>query len=264
MPLRSLGLLAGVTIAWLLIGQSGVSYASPAGKSSECKKTKADNLERSTEIRWFIKGSVPEPVKKWFITGPSKDVLGEPRAPDRPREDYYLKAFEGPRISAKLREGKVEVKLLGDSKDLAINGGEVSGKAEEWLKWSWRYACGKDHTGNKLDGDIARGLATWTDQQLLAKVWKQRTERRFEKQPDGSFKPTSRIESSGVKAEVTDLEIGKDRQKWWTISMEFIGKKDDAPFETLQQGLAWVFKDYPAGSSLTNELSMSYPEWLSH
>jgi hypothetical protein len=255
-------LVAVLTATWLLIGTNTHLHAAVDGKNLECPKTEADNLERSVEVRWFLKGSAPEEVKKWFITEPTTDILGGPMKPADPRTDHYLLAFEGPHISPKFREGKVEVKVLGKSKDVSVINGQVVGKIEEWLKWNWRYTCENTKAGQGLDEKIGRGIATWTDERLQVEVRKERAERRFQKQSDGSFQPVAKIpkNGSGVKAEVTELQIAKEL--WWTVAVEVLGK-DSSPFETLQQGMTFVFKEYPDGLQLTKETSMSYPEWLS-
>ena len=205
---------------------------------------------------------MPEGIKHWFITAPDEARLGKSKSLGKARGDRYLRASQGSHLGAKLREGKVEVKLLDASEDLAAKDGAIKGKGEGWIKWSWRYTCEKRPSGKKLDDELVTGLSEWTDDTLHVTLWKRRTERRFIEGKNGTLEPTEERIKTGLKAEVTELEIGKKKDKWWTIAIEVVGDTED-PFSTLRRGIASILAEYPdSGPALQRDHSMSYPEWI--
>lgn len=53
-------------------------------------------------------------------------------------------ASTAPHLGAKLRDGKLEVKILGESRDLLNQRSGVEGRIQNRTKWSWIYAWVKD------------------------------------------------------------------------------------------------------------------------
>jgi hypothetical protein len=210
------------------------------------------NLQESTEIRWFFPGTVPADVHEWFNSG---GRLGEAVSSEGEREDLYFISSGNPHLGTKLREGDLEIKERGESRELreAI----FAGRAEHWRKWSWQYADDKSDFDSYFDGLVVAGFKRETSKDSWIEIGKNRRRRAFQFNEIGALTPTVGRVSSGVLAEITEVSAG--RQSWWTIACEVVNA--DKPFEKLVTGLTWILEDYP-GPRLSIAESYSYPEWL--
>ncbi len=226
-----------------------------------------ENIEKSTEVRWFFQKTLPREVYTWFM---DKSHLGETLldVDGDEREDLYLLATGSPNLSPKLREGKFEIKFKDPKGELPLSDGKFSGKGEDWTKWKWRYADVKDKKGEFDKAFATRVLEAFlgkTDETFRHKVWKKRWIRKFKVNSNGELEPVSkgdRVEDPyGIQSEVTQLKI--DEQEWWTIAAEIFGDYKDLknPMEFLNQSVHWILQDY-SGPALKNENSYSYPELL--
>jgi len=215
-------------------------------------------MERSWEIRWFFKGTVPADVSSWFSRDKYLgDLIGDNEF--EAREDLYLVCSNGMFISPKLREGKFEIKYREDVKEIHGPNGNLIGKGEYWKKWSWRY-LGRGEVQNMGEDPFVSNFLKTTDKDLLVKVGKKRWRRKFGIY-GAKLEPVplnKRDLPYGLLAELTEIKINGD--KWWTIAFEVFGVAKQ-PMNILQQGVNWVIKEYP-GPTLQIKNSYSYPEWI--
>lgn len=202
---------------------------------------------QSSEIRWFFPQSLPQEVLEWFSAG-------ENLTPERVREDEYL-LFPGcDTVGVKLREGKLEVKTLqAASRPLDLDGG-ITGRTDQWVKWSF---------GNE-------GLKTMKEALLESERWgrvsKERFLRKFSYDSGNPVEVQSEekpLPTSGCNVELTRLRVNADPGEWFSLGFEAFG----APASTakiLDDTLRKFFGEHGdmPGVRLTGRESLSYPAWL--
>jgi hypothetical protein len=192
----------------------------------------------TVEVRWFYPGRVPAAVLAWFQGGAGQRV-----APAR-RVDYYLCLPGADWLGAKLREGRLELKQRqGPGQDFRPHD-RVSGRVEQWRKWSFALAEGPELV---LD-------AAWVA------VEKARRLRRYRLAPDRQIVavPVETYPAQGFNWELT--EVGAGGQVWWSVGFEAFG--DEAG---LRDGLFPVVEHALQAEGLpTLEVqdSYGYPHWL--
>lgn len=222
----------------------------------------------STEIRWFFPGRVPAEVQGWFskqsrLGDPIKEGENRKRACEE-RPDLYLIASEAPHLGVKLREGKLEIKLLIESKPQKSSSNKPLGNAETWRKWGWKYAkdLRQDKAEREFDDRVAAAFISKTPEEQRLEVLKKRCQRKFEFSPSGPPKPVSpgAKVAAGIAAEVTELKVAD--KDWWTMAIEVVGEVRE-PFGALQDSVLWLLEDYP-GPALDVTSSYSYPHWVAH
>ena len=86
------------------------------------------------------------------------------------REDLYLLTPGNTGIGPKLREGKLEIKLLQGCQETTEPVISASAKSEIWHKWKGPYAKGKKD--KKIDKLITKSILAGTQEKLRVTVWK--------------------------------------------------------------------------------------------
>ena len=159
---------------------------------------------RTAEVRWFMRGEVPEAAAAWF------DALGEPVGEDA-RTDRYLVAGDG--LGLKVREGRVEAKRLENRQVGEASGaGKVRGvPAETWAKWLF-----------PIEGDPAP--PGWVE------VRKRRRQRRVEAAGGTCAVELARVEAGGAV--------------WWSVCLEASGPTAEARRAALSRAAErWLARD---------------------
>jgi hypothetical protein len=187
-------------------------------------------MNRTAELRWFLRGPPPGPVAAWF------ERVADP---SRTRTDVYLVLPGTDALGVKIRGGTTsfEVKLRPRPGTPVAFGDGVSGQLEEWQKWSSPRAV-----ITRLLPRLGLPKGRWVA------VEKQR---RMTKIPyhDGS----------GCNLELTALEASG--QTWTTLGFESFGPESDLvpALEAAEQELFGAL-DLPGG--LDAARSCGYPGWL--
>lgn len=190
----------------------------------------------TTELRWFVPGSLPAEVAVWF-TG-STGVLEE-------RSDTYLLDGRGD-VGVKRRfRQTVELKVR-QSLDGRIEFGDgLAGSLEVWRRWS----PAEDLVEHGVD-------ERWVD------VHKSVVKRRF--LLDGTevaFSPVVEATGAGCDVEVAGVTI--DDVQWWTFAFAAFG-----PPETRREALLASWQALVAAAPCPEPFeprtarAMGYPEWL--
>ena len=123
----------------------------------------------STEILWFLKGTVPEAAWEW-LSDTTHRLIEEDY-----REDYYLGALGWEEIRIKFRERRLEIKsLVQQLVNLAL-APSCRGVAKRWTK------CNLERV------DPADVLARMTREAAWVRAWKHRMQCRFN--ADGQATP---------------------------------------------------------------------------
>ena len=155
---------------------------------------------RTSEVRWFRRGVLPEALQSWFAS------LGSDVTPERRTDRYLSPASDA--LGVKLRQGQVEVKQReGFAGRLAMGSAEAD--VETWAKWSFLLA---DRAEMPDEG--------WID---VAKVrWQRHVEA-----------------GDGVCAvEISEVEVGGD--VWNSVCLEAAGPTDEARRAALDAGAEWL------------------------
>ena len=115
-------------------------------------------MQASTEIRWFFneRSDIIE-IEKWFAGFNLKLNMGR-----FDRQDYYLKLPGVKSLGLKIREaskdddgkwiGKLEAKVLVKELDMPSMEKDISGNANQWIKFSFSLAAGEPTLTEILDG----------------------------------------------------------------------------------------------------------------
>ena len=83
----------------------------------------------TSEIRWFLRGTLPLEILSWFSAGHVPD--SEPV-----QVQEYLLFPDCESVGVKLREQRFEIKAQsGPSRPLHLAFG-INGRTEDWVKWS--------------------------------------------------------------------------------------------------------------------------------
>jgi hypothetical protein len=186
---------------------------------------------QTLEVRWFLEGKIPTPVRQWF----SDECPGEPITDSETRVDcyFYLPGCDGTNL--KLRQQKLELKWrksalgvrqFGEKLGTGENLNSWQGNLERWLKWSYADLSMLDDVKN----------------QPWLKVRKTRSQRCYQ----------------DVNCEITQLEIkGKN---YWSLGFEIPEIKRDAETH-FEQVVHWIGKTNP-NIMLRSSKSSAYSEWL--
>ena len=197
----------------------------------------------TVEIRWFIKGEIPDLLLDWF-----NGLKGDPTIMSQ-RTDYYL-CMPDTGIGIKIREGLIEHKQRSDGMGELWSDGVHSGAIEQWEKWSFPL----DDTGA-----MHKMLDTYPES------WQGITKKRSIRILD--FDEKNRIRNTSYEAlketacgwELTELIIEGSPDKWWTMGFEAFGDIQKLK-QTLLKVCDHVLKESPTGFNASN--SFAYPEWI--
>ena len=104
-------------------------------------------MQSSFEMRWFFQ-AMPDAVAMWFESKGFHFSSSHPT-----RVDHYLPLSAKKAMGIKLREGNVEIKhLIKSTGRRAFENGRISGKIQQWTKWSFNLAEG-DELSNAIIRD---------------------------------------------------------------------------------------------------------------
>lgn len=202
---------------------------------------------RSAEARWFISGSLPDEVLRWFKAGQALN-------PEGVQVHEYLLFPDCQSVGVKLREGRFEIKALLAAAQPLLPGLGIEGRTDQWVKWS--FACEGLPT---LDSALHQS-GHWL------KVQKERFLRRFSADMGHLAEvtaPPGSLPESGCNVELTRVEVDVKPQSWFTLGFEAFGQPAVA-VKILLDALRLFFKDHGPvpGVSLSEGNSLSYPTWL--
>jgi hypothetical protein len=200
-------------------------------------------MNYSAEIRWFFPGDFSEAVNERF-----NNYSNISPKPEEPREDHYL-LFPGcDTVGVKLRGGRFEIKaLISPPRPVKFDFG-VSGRVDQWVKWSI---------------DVPKSADFYKNGEWI-KVKKTRSLRKFSvdkgapEEIDAKEKP-----DAGCNVEVTFIEIAAEQRQWVSVGFEAFGSIADTP-KILDETVRKVLSGYELipVEKLSLHSSMSYPVWL--
>ena len=195
------------------------------------------------EVRWFMRGSIPQDVREWFARG-EPPPIHEP-----PRVDHYLCLPRSNALGIKLREGRIEIKQrLHQYGNIRFHR-RVTGAIEHWRKWSMPLAT----MGEGL-AEILVPESSWIA------VRKERMLRGYRCDAGGQVVATGGgYADRGCHMELTGVQAG-DRV-WWTLAFEAYGAEPSLR-GSLASTMAYVLERDGAPMSLDARGSYGYPRWL--
>ena len=197
----------------------------------------------TVEVRWFGNYPVPKDIRAWFEHCPGQ-------AEQQPsRRDYYLQPISDLGLSAKLREGGLEIKQRQRSHGSVHLTPSVAGTIEQWIKWRFPLVSGSipalESAANK-DHWTAVEKERWLKLIPVA---------------GGPVVGTATSQARfGVycQVEITSVRVGD--QRWWTIGFELEHENEKA-LDRLLKVTGQVFRNTTL-DHLTIRNSFGYPEWL--
>ncbi len=208
----------------------------------------------TSEVRWFFQLSSHEPIVKWFQ---ELDGLYEKQIP---RYDIYIRQKNDGSTGIKFREGRFEIKQMQKELGILKTESSVSGKAEQWEKWSFDL--------NQQDLQPIEKSRNWIS------ISKARLLQKFIIKNGILTGGFDHFHSDGCNAEITKVDsyssddfkssddcMANELSSWWTLGLETYGNPDLQSFNLLA-AFDHIFKDgFPI--KLSDKNSLSYPEWLS-
>jgi hypothetical protein len=195
------------------------------------------------EVRWFVRGSIPEEVREWFVQGDPAPL------PEPPRVDQYLRLQRSNALSIKLREGRIEIKQrLHQYGNIRFHR-RVSGAIEHWRKWSMPLAA----TGESL-AEILVPQSSW------AAVRKERLLRGYRCDAGGQVLAIrGEYVDRGCHMELTTVQAG-DRV-WWTLAFEAYGTEPSLR-GSLVSTIGYILERDGSTITLDARDSYGYARWL--
>ena len=216
-------------------------------------------MYRSSEVRWFFSGDMPNGIRDWFVVG--DHVRSEPT-----RSDEYILLPDCKTASMKIREGRFEVKARTAAPQPVTFSTDIEGFRDNWVKWS----------SNAIDDDVLQQLVGSADDSK-ALITKQRCLRTYSLDGDAPEEVDgSQIRlSNGCQIELTKISVsgapregrtntaadGQAPSNWWSLSFEAFGEPDRM-MDNLDRIAELIFRE-PPPVPLPQSASMSYPAWLS-
>jgi hypothetical protein len=202
-------------------------------------------MVHSAEIRWFLPGPLPEPVRHWF-------TAGQRFAPAPKRWDDYL-LFPGcDTVGTKLREGTLEVKAMtAASRPLSVTPA-INGRTDQWVKWSFA-----SQGLGALDAEL-HASGPWV------RVGKVRYVRTFGADAGTLVEvKTQERPVRGCHVELTGIDVPTEPSAWYSLGFEAFGPPATTA-QTLDETLRYFFHIHGGvpGVRLHGRTSMNYPAWL--
>lgn len=211
-------------------------------------------MQPSMEVRWFMVGDMPATVESWFRRGyvAPADALID----DETRDDIYLSLPTTLDLGIKLRaKDRIEVKQRRVDLGVEQLRDDISGRLEQWVKWSFPLLKVDDKGNEVKPPDVALPPGSWIT------VKKRRLLRKFEVRPDGAVTAVSAKSrpGQGCNLEVAWLTI--DGMTWWSLGFESFGETVDVVENILRLVLKEVLAD-PAFPTMQAHDSYAFPTWL--
>jgi len=201
----------------------------------------------TVEMRWFWATDDPDPVIRWF-TAAEPDLVPDCES----RTDRYLMLPEGRFTGIKLREGRLEVKILTAAVGTYELPGALSGSFQRWVKWS-------------LELQQIAGLPDrFEADEIWRQVGKTRLLRQFARR-DGTIVELAPGRQAGMssvcQAELTRISIPGSTTVWLTLGFEADGT-GHGPVNSLRSTVRHLFLRQEIPEQLRRAESLSFPEWL--
>lgn len=208
-------------------------------------------MQTTLELRWFVKGTPPAAVEKWF----KSECPGELFPETEFREDWYfygnienhhqfqllginltkdeefnLKLRHGRNLELKLQQQKLEIDHFGNINSQAIWEGYV----EEWCKW----------TEQDLDRQsMLKSTSLITENDGIS-VRKERQQRQIQ----------------NIKSELTLITV--EDSLWWSIAFETIKNGNNQQKNSdFSRAISLLSQTY-CGPKLSINNSFGYSRWL--
>jgi hypothetical protein len=198
----------------------------------------------SAELRWFWRGSCPQPVHDWFFKS------GLPPGGGLTRVDRYAPPRRATDIGIKKRGDKPEFEVKGLVATRRISELEpLAPHIELWSKWSCTIP------GLNLRDEVAITKTRWLRKFDTAKYV------RAEIPLDANEKPAKghSLPAQGCNVELTDVQMPGHAGAWWTLGFEAFGD-----LESVSANLTLtVLPEKPALVRIAASGDfLSYPAWL--
>jgi len=203
----------------------------------------------TAEARWFIPEALPDAVLDWFRAGHALESEGV-------QVHEYLLFPDCNSVGVKLRDGRLEIKALRGASRSLSQGLGISGRTEEWVKWSFAS-----------EGLQALDQALHQSGRWL-KVRKERFSRRFSSERDRLMEVTvgqGPLPVVGCNVEVTRIDVDANPRFWFSLGFEAFGPAT-VTAGILDDTLLLFFSEHGCvpGTTLSEYASASYPTWLAN
>ncbi|QMU26825.1 hypothetical protein [Adhaeribacter radiodurans] len=210
----------------------------------------------SSEIRWFFNSlSEVSPVQKWFNTQ-QKFFSGQ-----WDRADIYLWQPDLKTHSVKIREGKIEVKILLIDRGVVTINHKSSGIGNDWVKYSFELK--ESDAENKALLEQFSQTTVETNESLWVRVDKERLLVKFsldELNDTLSITPEDFWPNEGCGVELTKIKV--NQQEYYTFGLEAFSKTKQEK-RNLDRVLNHVFTEIQL-NNLRSDQSHSYPVFLAN
>ena len=197
----------------------------------------------TSEIRWFLEGTLPGEVATWF------GKLGKKLINETERTDTYLVLPDTNKVGIKVREGRVEIKKMIDLPDEIRINENIAGQSEIWQKWSF---------ATRQSGNLPLSFILEPSQWI--NIRKSRSLYRFAIEA-GELKPhkaSTPIPENGAHIELAEISIKGN--PWWSLGVEAFGNH-----KQLKENLGLISNQVINNfdhDHFAMQTSKSYPEWL--
>jgi hypothetical protein len=198
----------------------------------------------SAEVRWFWRGSCPQPVHDWFFKSGLSPGGGLWRI------DRYAPQRGEPEISLKRRGNKPEFEVKGLVTTRGISELEpLAPHIEIWCKWSCTIP------GFKLTDEVVVTKTRWLRKFDTSKYVRSEIPLDANDQPKVGYS----LPAQGCNVEWTEVRMAGLAGVWWTLGFEAFGDLDSVPTNltlTVLPEKAVLERIVASGAFL------SYPAWL--
>jgi len=210
----------------------------PAVAADQLRSVDHCSILDTTELRWFVAGSLTPVVRRWFTVSTSFEERRCDTYLLDGRSDFGLKRRFQQTLELKVRRSVGRPVGLGNG---------LSGALEEWRRWSPVHDEPTDETDRR-----------WVD------VHKSIVERRFS--VDGTeipFSPDPRRVEAGCDVEVVGITVGDT--EGWTFAFAAFG-----PPATRRDALLATWNSLICATPRPESFipraarAMGYPAWLAH
>ena len=198
----------------------------------------------SAEIRWFWRGSCPQPVRDWFFKS------GLPPGGGHSRIDRYASQRHEAEISLKKRGDKREFEVKGLVTTRRVSELEpVAPHIEMWCKWSCTIPS------LNLRDELAVTKTRWLRKFDTSKYV------RSEIPLDANEKTTAgySLPVQGCNVELTEVQMAGHSGLWWTLGFEAFGDLDSV---STNLTLTLLPEKTALVRIVTSGEFLSYPAWL--
>lgn len=193
----------------------------------------------TAEVRWFYPGTCPPQLRDWFESSGGTSAAEQ-------RTDRYLALGGRSDLGVKLRGvGLLEMKMRTADHGFTTFSKSVTGRVEEWAKWSFRLADNGEG-GDWLNVEKRRRVRTYIVDEFTGRV--------------SPGEPFQRADEA-CHSELVDIRL--EDAHYWGLGFEAVGRGHGQAPSVLAAGIAAFLSDTPL---TTGEFrapdSCSYPALL--